>query len=223
MNKKDYELIESGNFSNFLIQPLNVQINLKTPLKVVSQSHIILKDLVNLIETPKIQIQIIVQSSITIELKNSKLRFLIGFLENLEKVKNIEKYWIFRPDISEEMTHETAKQWLKYAFDVIREERREKKKKKFGLRAIMEKLVDMEKYIQLYKASHKLVCIIFIQIIAPWIHKLDCEKELSEIEARMSLDDIIHCREISFNELLVEGNKNQGKEKGSKDILKFSV
>jgi hypothetical protein len=87
---------------------------------------------------------------------------LIGFLENLEKVKNIEKYWIFRPDISEEMTHETAKQWLKYAFDVIREERREKKKKKFGLRAIMEKLVDMEKYIQLYKASHKLVCIIFI-------------------------------------------------------------
>jgi hypothetical protein len=36
MNKKDYELIESGNFSNFLIQPLNVQINLKTPLKVVS-------------------------------------------------------------------------------------------------------------------------------------------------------------------------------------------
>jgi len=39
----------------------------------------------------------------------------------------------------------------------------------------------------------------------------------------MSLDDIIHCREISFNELLVEGNKNQGKEKGSKDILKFSI
>ncbi len=162
MNKKDYELIESGNFSNFLIQPLNVQINLKTPLKEVSLSYIKLKDRVNLIETPKIFVQIIVQSSITIELKNSKLRFLIGFLENLEKVKNVEKYWIFRPDISEEMTPETAKKWLKYAFDVITEERRDKKRKKSGIRAIMEKLADMEKYIQLYKASHKLVLKILI-------------------------------------------------------------
>lgn len=55
------------------------------------------------------------------------------------------------------MTHETAKKWLKYAYDVIREGRREKKSNKMGLKSIMEKLVDMEKYIQLYKSSHKLV------------------------------------------------------------------
>ena len=92
-----------------------------------------------------------------IDLKNSKLQFIIGFLNYLEKIKKVEKFLIYRPAISEEMNHDTAKKWLKYAFDVIMKERREKKKKKFGLGNLMEKLIDMERYIHLYKASHKLV------------------------------------------------------------------
>lgn len=92
-----------------------------------------------------------------IDLKNSKLRFIIGFLNYLEKVKKVEKYWIYRPQINEEINYENSKKWLNYAFDVILQERREKKKKRFGLGAIIEKICDMERYIHLYKACNKLV------------------------------------------------------------------
>jgi hypothetical protein len=116
------------------------------------------------------------------------------------KVKKVEKYWIHRPEVKDDNTQSTtqAKEWFKYAFQVIRDELREKKRQTFDFASIMEKLIDMERYIHLYKASHKL-------IIAPWIHKLDCEKDLTEMEEKMSLDDIICCREIAFTELITEG------------------
>lgn len=50
-----------------------------------------------------------------------------------------------------------AKEWFRYAFQVIRDELREKKKQTFDFASIMEMLIDMERYIHLYKASHKLV------------------------------------------------------------------
>lgn len=93
-----------------------------------------------------------------IDLKNSKLRFLIDFLSYLLKVKKVEKYWIHRPETKDDnQSHTQAKEWFKYAFQVIRDELREKKRQTFDFASIMEKLIDMEKYIHLYKASHKLV------------------------------------------------------------------
>lgn len=57
----------------------------------------------------------------------------------------------------ENHSNSQAKEWFRYAFQVIRDELREKKRQTFDFASIMEKLIDMERYIHLYKASHKLV------------------------------------------------------------------
>ena len=101
--------------------------------------------------------EINIDSAIVVDMKNSKLRFLIGFVSYLVKVKKVEKYWIHRPEIKDDFSHSNAKEWFKYAFQVIRDELRERKRQTFDFASIMEKLIDMERYIHLYKASHKLV------------------------------------------------------------------
>ena len=78
-------------------------------------------------------------------------------MDYLEKMKKVEKYWIHRPEINEELKYSNALEWFKYAFNVIRDEMRERRKKTFDFASIMEKIINMERYIQLYKASHKLV------------------------------------------------------------------
>ena len=101
--------------------------------------------------------EINIDTAIVIDLKNSKLRFLIGFVTYLVKVKKVEKYWVNRPENKDDVSHTNAKEWFKYAFQVIRDKLREKKRQTFDFASILKKLIDMERYIHLYKTSHKLV------------------------------------------------------------------
>ena len=103
--------------------------------------------------------EIKIEGAIVINLKNSKLRFLIGFISYLLKVKKVEKYWIKRPEVKNEnlLSTSQAKDWFKYSFQVIRDELREKKRRTFDFGSILNKLIEMQRYIYLYKSSHKLV------------------------------------------------------------------
>ena len=121
------------------------------------------------------------------------------FFKYLTKIKKVEKYWIHRPEIKDEKMNETnAREWFKYAFRVVREEVRNRKRTSHDFTSLIEKIINMERYIQCYKSSHKL-------IIAPWIHYNDCTEDLQTLENKMTLDDILHCREIAFTELITEG------------------
>ena len=158
MKKKENDKsLDSGNFSKYFIQPVNILFKLMFPKFIVNYRWI--KNEVDLKKNSKISIEICIDSSILIDFKNSKLRFLIDFISYLVKVKKVEKYWIHRPEVKEEDMQSTsqAKEWFRYAFQVIRDELREKKKQTFDFASIMEMLIDMERYIHLYKASHKLV------------------------------------------------------------------
>ena len=150
--------------------------------------------------TPKIKLEMIFTTPLVVNLSVSNINILQNLLTYLTTVKSVEKYWVNRPEFHEEgkINKTDALKWFLYAFRVLREEIRNNKRQNYELSSLIDKIISMEKYIQYYKESHKL-------IIAPWIHQKDHKIELQNLENKMSLDDIIYCRELSFAELLTEG------------------
>ena len=120
---------------------------------------ILIQNEIDLNKNFKLSLEIKIEGAIVINLKNSKLRFLIGFISYLLKVKKVEKYWINRPEVKNEnlLSTSQAKDWFKYSFQVIRDDLREKKRRTFDFGSILNKLIEMQRYIYLYKSSHKLV------------------------------------------------------------------
>ena len=151
-------------------------------------------------ETPLLDLIIEFKTPLIINLTIQNINILQNVLNYLTKIKKVEKYWINRPDFKEEgkINEADSIKWFKYAFRVLRNEIRNNKRQNYELITLIEKIISMEKYIQYYKESHKL-------IIAPWIHQKDHKMELQNLENKMSIDDIIYCRELAFAELLTEG------------------
>jgi hypothetical protein len=182
--------VEVGDTTNCFIHPFNFDVTMEIPRK---------KNITSFRKIPMIGLSVKLETSLIFDLSISRLNFLTSFFNYLSKIKTVEKYWIHRPDIrDEQMSVTTAKEWLKYAFRIIKEEVKRKKRQMHDLSSLIEKIIYMERYIQLYKASNKL-------IIAPWIKYTDCEEDLQALENKMTLDDIIYCREIAFTELITEG------------------
>ena len=151
-------------------------------------------------ETPLFDLIIEFKTPLIINLTIQNINILQNVLNYLTKIKKVEKYWINRPDFKEEgkINEVDSIKWFKYAFRVLRNEIRNNKRQNYELITLIEKIISMEKYIQYYKESHKL-------IIAPWIHQKDHKVELQNLENKMPIDDIIYCRELAFAELLTEG------------------
>lgn len=183
----------TDTMSNF-IQPFDLE------LKIVFPKTTKGKFAKNLLKTSKLKMDITVNTPLVIDASISRLNFLISFLNYINKMRRIEKYWVHRPDVREDdkINETISKEWFKYIFRIIREEVRAKKQKNQDFATLIEKIIYMERYIILYKASHKL-------IIAPWIHFSDCNDDLKQLENKMNLEDIIYCREIAFTELIAEG------------------
>ena len=143
---------------------------------------------------------IVFNSPLIINLTIQNINILQNLVNYLTKIKKVEQYWINRPEFKEEgkLNPTDSLKWFLYAFRVLRNEIRNNKRQNYELSSLIEKIITMEKYIQFYKESHKL-------IIAPWIHQKDHKVELINLENKMSFDDIIYCRELAFVELLTEG------------------
>jgi hypothetical protein len=174
---------------NLFIQPLDFHVKVQFP--VIKNP--------NLRKIPKLHIEVSIESPLLFDVSFNKLKFLSSFLNYLQKIKKVEKYWIHRPELKDDKVNKNmAVEWFKYAFRVVREEVRNRKKQNHDFSSIIEKIVNTQRYIEYYKTSHKL-------IIAPWIIYNDCSEDLQALENTMSLEDILYSREIAFTELITEG------------------
>ena len=184
----------SNDVSSSLIQQVDIDVKLTIPKSTKGDDASILK------VVPKIKCHILIQTPLLIDISISKLNFIMSLLNYINKLRTIEKYMIHRPEFREDekIDINVSKEWFKYAFKIIKEEVRLKKKKSVDFATLIEKVIYMERYILLYKASHKL-------IISPWINYNDCNDDLKQLEDKMQLEDIIYCREVAFTELITEG------------------
>ena len=171
----------------------DLDLNIKGKILQTYKTH-------SLKSTPKISATTVFNSPLIINLTIQNINILQNLVNYLTKIKKVEQYWINRPEFKEEgkLNPTDSLKWFLYAFRVLRNEIRNNKRQKHELSSLIEKIITMEKYIQFYKESHKL-------IIAPWIHQKDHKVELINLENKMSFDDIIYCRELAFVELLTEG------------------
>ncbi len=183
----DYESI---NAPDPFLQPLNFNITLNHFLgnyKPGKDEPIIKKN----------EIFIDIKEPIILNISKEKILFLVNFLDYLSKTDKIKKYWIYRPDIDKILTYQDGVEMLRFAYKSLRQEYR-RKQKKYTEYYWFKDAINIERYTQYYKSRQFL----FGNQTSKEI------EELKKMEDKMSIENILHCREYIFNILLKENKKN---------------
>ena len=183
----DYESI---NAPDPFLQPLNFNITINHFLdnyKPGIDEPIIKKN----------EIFIDIKEPIILNISKEKILFLVNFLDYLSKTDKIKKYWIYRPDIDKILTYQDGVEMLRFAYKSLRQEYR-RKQKKYTEYYWFKDAINIERYTQYYKSRQFL----FGNQTSKEI------EELKKMEDKMSIENILHCREYIFNILLKENKNN---------------
>ena len=183
----DYESI---NAPDPFLQPLNFNITLNHFLdnyKPGIGEPIIKKN----------EIFIDINEPIILNISKEKILFLVNFLDYFSKTDKIKKYWIYRPDIDKILTYQDGVEMLRFAYKSLRQEYRKKQNKNTDSYWFKD-AINIERYTQYYKSRQ-------------FLFGKQTNKEIEELkkmEDKMSIENILHCREYIFNILLKENKNN---------------
>lgn len=179
--KQKGEDTESINVGDPFIAPLNIEIEINC-------------DLANLFKTTTV-IDINLRNPLIVNVSKDKIQFVTNLAKYFAKAQKVQKYWQYRPEITKVNSRNEAIDVLRYAMRSVRDELRRKQNVNCES-FLFEDAINIERYSQYYKNANSL------RETRSIPKKTICE--LKQIERRMSLRNILHCRENVFNAMLKE-------------------
>ena len=179
--KQKGEDTESINVGDPFIQPMNI---------VIISSYYISPE-----KTKKpVDISVKLLNPLIINVSKDKVKFLINLSKYFSKAQKVEKYWQYRPDIGKVSTYKEGIDVLKYAFNSVKDELKRKQKIASDTYWFQD-AINIERYFQFYKGT---------QLLLDSNSSKTTISELKNIESKMSIGNILHCREFLFNKLVEE-------------------
>ena len=179
--KQKGEDTESINVGDPFIQPMNIEI--------ISSYYLSPE------KTKKpVDISVKLLNPFIVNVSKDKVKFLINLSKYFSKAQKVEKYWQYRPDIGKVSTYKEGIDVLKYAFNSVKDELKRKQKIASDTYWFQD-AINIERYSQFYKGT---------QLLLDSNSSKTTISELKNIESKMSLGNILHCREYLFNKLVDE-------------------